>query len=356
MRRLLIVAVVLAGACSKREETPQGTLSGTSFTVTVASARIETLRETITGTGTIAPAAASDWTIYATESARIAELPKNEGDPVAVGDVLVQFDIPSITQDVNLRQMALSDATARASSAQAAHAKAVDMLDKGVIPRAKLDEAIQDLASANSALAQARTMLAIANDAIERTRVKARFAGTVAKRWHITGDFVSPGMTDPIIRVVDAANVDVTMPLSPAQLERVAPGQAVAITIPGSDAPEAGVVAIRTVAPDPRAPTSELRISFVKPKSVPVDTQVQVEILLSEHPNIIVVPTSSVVLDGTPHVMIAGADGLAHRRDVRPGFAARGLTELIVGVTPGDLVIVKGLDMVTDGAPITIEK
>jgi multidrug efflux pump subunit AcrA (membrane-fusion protein) len=164
-------------------------------------------------------------------------------------------------------------------------------------------------------------------------------------------------MTDPIIRVVDAANVDVTLPLSPAQLERVAPGQAVAITIPGSDAPEAGVVAIRTVSPDPRAPTSDLRISFVKPKSVPVDTQVQVEILLNEHPNIIVVPTSSVVLnDGPPHVMIAGADGLAHRRDVRPGLATRGLTELIVGVTPGDLVIVKGLDMVTDGAPITIEK
>src|SRR5262245_32092594 len=114
MRRALIVVVLVAASgCGKKEEAPAGTVVGASFTVTVASARLDTLRETITGTGTIVPDSASDWTVFATESARIAELPKAEGDPVAVGDVIVQFDIPSITQDLTLRQQALTDATSR---------------------------------------------------------------------------------------------------------------------------------------------------------------------------------------------------------------------------------------------------
>jgi multidrug efflux system membrane fusion protein len=59
--------------------------------------------------------------------------------------------------------------------------------------------------------------------------------------------------------------------------------------------------------------------------------------------------------DGT-FVMIAGADGLAHRRDVRLGLVTKALTEIVSGVTAGDRVIVAGLKDVTDGAPIVIDR
>ena len=49
-------------------------------------------------------------------AAQIARLPVKENDPVAAGDVLVQFDIASVTQELNVRQAAVAEATARAAN------------------------------------------------------------------------------------------------------------------------------------------------------------------------------------------------------------------------------------------------
>ena len=52
----------------------------------------------------------------------------------------------------------------------------------------------------------------------------------------------------------------------------------------------------------------------------------------------------------------AGPDNRAHRKDVQVGLQARGQTQVLSGVNPGDQVIVGGLDTVSDGAAISINK
>ena len=90
---------------------------------------------------------------------------------------------------------------------------------------------------------------------------------------------------------------------------------------------------------------------------LPLDSPVQVEIILDERPQVLVVPTGAVLKDDqVTYVMIAGSDSRAHRRDVQVGLQARGLTHVVSGVNPGELVIVGGLDTISDGAAISVSR
>src|SRR5262249_42787430 len=48
---------------------------------------VDVFETTVAATGVVTPESGADWTITAPESARIAELPKAEGDTVNVGDL-----------------------------------------------------------------------------------------------------------------------------------------------------------------------------------------------------------------------------------------------------------------------------
>ena len=165
--------------------------------------------------------------------------------------------------------------------------------------------------------------MTIANEAVERTRVKARFAGpSPSAGTSLATSSSRPCMTDPIIRVVDAANVDVTLPLSPAQLEtrRAWSGRGRSRFLAAT--PEAGVSRFGLWRPI-RERRRPLRISFVTPKKLAgrhAGAGRYPAHRAPEHhrrPNVVRSCSRR-----PPHVMIA-APRLAHRRDVRPGRLAR---------------------------------
>src|SRR5215831_2932901 len=96
-------ALCLAPAC--RRQTSSDQPAEVPASVTTQLIRPQTLRNTINTTGVVAPARAGDWTITSTETGRIVELPKAEGDPVKTGDVLVRFDFSNLTEEVAARQV-----------------------------------------------------------------------------------------------------------------------------------------------------------------------------------------------------------------------------------------------------------
>ena len=81
--------------------------------VEVKAAAIGEIEGHINVTGTVMPAPGAELTIVAPEPARIAEMPKAEGEQVRVGDVLVRFDIPTLTAGVATARADVSQARAR---------------------------------------------------------------------------------------------------------------------------------------------------------------------------------------------------------------------------------------------------
>ena len=352
---LALVLPILAAACGRADETAAPVEE--RLIVKVAAARTDTLRDTISAAGTTVPAAGVDWTINAPEPAMILELPKKQGDAVAMGDLLVKFDIASISQELNVRQLEMTEAQRRVDAAKAEVDRMRPIYEKGLAARTVMEARESALLAAQAQLTQAKAQLDIVGLQQERTMVRARFAGVVATVWHAAGDFVSGGGSDPVMRVIDPTRLQIAVAVTPSEGARILPGMSATIEVLGDGRRLAGSVVSTPRMTDAAAASAELRLSFDPAAGLTVDTPARVEILVNERPNVVIVPGAAIRKDDAgSYVMIAGADGRAHRRDVQVGLATRDGTQITSGVTEGDQVITSALDQVTEGMAITIEK
>jgi hypothetical protein len=134
---VVVVAALLAG-CSR--PAPEEVESETVVPVTTEPAQRGSVRAIIHATGTITPAPGADLIVIAPEAARIAEIPKAEGDRVGRGDLLVRFEIPSLTADIATRRAEVARADARLANARAAQTRAHDLFDRGIAARREVEE------------------------------------------------------------------------------------------------------------------------------------------------------------------------------------------------------------------------
>jgi RND family efflux transporter MFP subunit len=345
------VAVLAATAACHRNTDATDAGEPPPIAVTTAAARLQTLRDVVSAPGLVVPSGAADLTVYAPEAAQIVELPKKEQDEVAVGDVLVRFEIPSLTQETAAMQLELQTATARLDRAKTELARQEALDARGLTPRRTLDASRFDAAAAESAVAQAKGRFDAAQSNQERATIRARFPGTVMRVWHAVGDLVQPTPDDPVIRVADPTQIQISVQVPITPLARVTPGQTA--TVMSDAGPAAATVTNIIGATKPSALTGDVRLTFAQPVTLAVDAPVNVEILLGERPNALTVPTGAVAHDdlGT-YVMIAGDDRRAHRRDVRAGLVTPVFTQIVDGLAPGDRVIVGHLADVVDGSAI----
>jgi RND family efflux transporter MFP subunit len=352
---LCLAAVLCIGACRRAAE-PVPDAAGT-LTVSAQPARLDTLRDVANASGTVLPAAAADWTVFAGDFAAIVELPKALGEPVVTGEILVRLEIPALTQELSALELAVLDASARVDRAKAELTRQTSLFERGIVARTVYDNSRLELATAESGLALARTRLDAAKVAENRAEIRARFSGVVTEVFHVVGDQVRPGPEDPILRVVDPTRVQVAVELPLAQLARIVPGQAATVrAIAGLEA-EAATVHSKSEATSASAPTGQVRLSFVSAATLPVNTPVSVEILLDQRTNVLVVPAPAVQRDDLgPYVWVVGDDQLAHRRDVRPGLTTETLVQIAAGLAAGEMVIVSGLNDVREGAAIVVAR
>ena len=352
---LTALAVCLSGAigCHRAPEEVSGPQT---VGVTVHTAAVGPIRDVASAPGVIVPSAAADLTVFAPEAGQLVELPKKEQDPVATGDVLAKFEIASISQDLAARELEVNEATTRVERAKGETSKFASLVERGLAPRNQLENSRAEQLSAEASLTQAQSLLANAKLNEERAVVKARFPGIVMKVWHAAGDRVT-GSADPILRVIDPTRMQVSVQLPIPQLARVLPGQVATVRAFSVEGDLPATVAMKPQTSDPSLATGEVRLAFVNPSTLTIDAPVSVEILLDQRTNALVVPAAALQRDDRgPFLMVAGADGHAHRHDVGLGLVTKEVAEVVSGLAAGDRVIVTGLSDVNDGTAIVISR
>jgi membrane fusion protein (multidrug efflux system) len=105
---------------------------------------------------------------------------------------------------------------------------------------------------------------------------------------------------------------------------------------------------------DPRTGTLRVRVEFPNPNNILKPGQFgRVRVLMEERSDALVVPIPSVQeVQGTYSVMVFGADKKVSFRPVKPGLKFEGAWVIEEGVKAGDLVVVDGLQRVTDGTTV----
>jgi RND family efflux transporter MFP subunit len=345
----VVLATTLIG-CS--HEAPEEIESETVVPVEAAPARRGDITGVVRATGTVTPAPGAELVVVAPEPARIAELPHAEGDRVAVGDLLVRFDIPAAGAEVTRQRAEIARAEAQIANTRAAQTRAKDMFERGIAARKEMEDADRDLAEAEAALAQAQAALAAANSVAARAVVRAPFAGVVARRLHNPGDVVEAAATDSVLRLVDPRRMEVVAAVSLGDVPRVTIGARARLRN-GSDL--ALRVVSRPTAVDAGTAAAPVRLTFTgPPPGLAFGTPVQVEIDAETHAGVVLVPVGAVVRDGEETAVFVAADDKAARRAVTLGMSDDASVEIVSGLSEGDLVITRGQAGLPDGATIAV--
>jgi multidrug efflux pump subunit AcrA (membrane-fusion protein) len=108
---------------------------------------------------------------------------------------------------------------------------------------------------------------------------------------------------------------------------------------------------------DASATSVEIRLNFAQPTTIPLDTNVEAEIVLVVRENAIVVPRGAVQKDeDMTYVMAVDADSRVHRREVKLGLTTRDLAQIVSGIAFNDRVVTNATGQLVEGMLVQIEK
>jgi multidrug efflux pump subunit AcrA (membrane-fusion protein) len=164
---------------------------------------------------------------------------------------------------------------------------------------------------------------------------------------------------DTLVDLIDPKSVyiDTSMPLG--ELSMVRPGMAATVTTPfrpGVEFP-ARVAALMPNF-DTASETSSVRTDFVGPERIAeAGAPVEVRIVTASVPDAIVVPSAALFQDqgvDRYHVFVVGADGRAHRTNIKVGLRDRDRVQVTDGIKAGDLVVTSGGYALSDGLGVRV--
>jgi RND family efflux transporter MFP subunit len=343
---LVIASLVIGCGRAASDEDVETT---TVVPVMTMPATTGTIHAVIHTTGEVTPAPGADLQVRPPEAARIAEMPRAEGDRVRRGDLLVRFEIPSLTADAATRQAQVTAAQARVANAKTAQTRAHDLFDRGVAARREVEDADRELADAQAALAEAQAGRSAAETSASRTIVRATFDGVVASRTHNPGDLVDP--SDVVLRVIDPARLQVTAHVPLAAVPRIMVGAPARLT---SEMSIPLTVISRPAAVAPGTGSVPVRLAFQMPTMLPAGMPVEVAIDAEPHDNVVIVPLQAIVHEGEQAAVFVADGGKARRRNVELGVSDDQRVEVRSGLKAGEPVIVQGQAGLPDGASITV--
>lgn len=188
-------------------------------------------------------------------------------------------------------------------------------------------------------------------EVIERLPVYAEAAGTVAGLAVREGDYVKPGTA--IMRFQSYATVWVIASIPEADLALVVAGQTVALDFPSAPAAaEQGTVDYIYPTIDPKTRTADVRIEVDNASgALRPGAYADIQFSLGAGTARLSVPTEALLRDSRgEHVIVALGGGRFAGRAVETGAAGAGRSEILAGLSAGEMVVVSGQFMLDSEA------
>jgi HlyD family secretion protein len=179
--------------------------------------------------------------------------------------------------------------------------------------------------------------------------------GVVSDRPLFAGETAAAG--SPLITVMDTSSLLAKLHLAQSAAQKLKLGGLAEVQVAGIDEPVKANVSFISPALDPGSTTVEVWLKLPNVDgSLKVGTPVHVVITGRNVQEALQVPTSALLpsQDGSSSVMIAGADGIAHKRGVTLGIRTAENIQITEGLSAGDNVITEGSYGLDDGTKITL--
>ncbi len=289
------------------------------------------------------------------------------GSRVSEGDLLVELNSELLTIQVAQSQAQLAEAAAGIETARARVDRARIALDRiealrggTSFSQGRFDDAQADFLEAEAQFveAQAReksaqSRIAEAQYQLDRSQILAPFSGVVLEVNTIPGAFIQAGT--PVVRLLDTDAFEVQANVPSRYTAFLEPGQMVtASTETGTEIS----LQLRAVLPIENPSTRTRAVLFAAPElsdlaSAAVGQSLTVEIPIGEARELLSVPKDALVQGRGGWTVFVAADDQAQPRPVTLGVPLGDRYEVLSGLAPGDLVVVRGNERLRPGQAIS---
>ena len=336
-------------------------------------------------------------TIAAKITGRVTSVMFDEGTRVTEGQLLATLDdsdarraLDSARADRDSAQAAIADFEVQLRNAEVELGRTRQLVKEGVQTQQALDLAITTADSLRAKINLAKQQVAASEarireqqQAVDNCTIRAPYAGIVVSKDAQVGEMVSPisaggGFTRTgIATIVDLHSNEIEVDVSESYIAKVQPNQPVTAILDAY--PDWNIPAkVRTVIPtaDRQKATVKVRISFTddghvrlidpatQPRILP-DMGVKVTFLEDEKPKaatdkaaaapaVAVVPQAAVHQDNSSKFVYVVKGDTLERRAVTVGSVRGSDVEILAGIQPDAVVVVKGPDSLRDGQSVQI--
>jgi membrane fusion protein, multidrug efflux system len=284
-----------------------------------------------------------------------------EGADVAAGDLLFVLEKDQYQAVVAQRQAELASAEANRVNTAAQLTRGEELVKNGNIPKSEVDLRRAEDQMAAASIQEAQAALRQAQINLGYTEIRAPLAGRIGRSDFSVGNLVGPD-SGVLATIVSQDPIYVTFPVTQRQLMeyRREGGDAggdpvVRITLPdGTRYERPGKLNFLDVKVDPGTDTLTVRAEFPNPERTLIDGQfVGVRVERGEPEQVLAAPQAAIQVDQAgPYVLVVGDDDKVSARRVRVGDLVGTQAVIRDGLSPGDRVIIEGIQKVRPGMAV----
>jgi RND family efflux transporter MFP subunit len=296
--------------------------------------------------------AVSQATVRSKLSAEVKRVLVREGDRVAVGQMIAEFDTAQLRAQLAERNATLESARAQLATTERTRQANAQLVKQNFISQNAFDTADSAHQAQLAAVAAAKAQLDLTQLQMGDSVVRAPLAGTIAKRYVQPGEKV--GFDAPLLAIVDLAQLEVQAQSPVSDVSQIRTGMAANVEIEGL-AGRAFTGRVERINPstEPGTRTINLYVSLANEGSL-LRAGMFARVLLSitGESELPALPLSAIRSDsGGPSYVWVLADGKLARREVALGRRDERaqLVEIRSGLMPADQVIATKFDNLKDG-------
>jgi membrane fusion protein (multidrug efflux system) len=292
--------------------------------------------------------------IAAEVGGRVTEILIEEGGAAEQAAAVLTIDPERRTLERDSARARVTEANAALREQEREFNRLQELQQRGVASQTQLDQAETKLKLARSRRSAVEAELGMQTRALADAIVKAPFAGLVADRLVSRGEYVAPGQK--LFELVSLDPIEVEFHLSEVDSSRVKVGNEVDVRVaPFPDETFAASVTIVSPTIDTRTRTLRVKAQLDNHDGrLRPGLFARVDLGIAKREGVPMIAEEAVLqrADGSV-VFRAAADSRVERRVIEVGAHHDGMVEVVRGLEPGDLVVLRGQAALSDGQLVT---
>lgn len=200
---------------------------------------------------------------------------------------------------------------------------------------------------------QAESAVGLIRTNLENSVITAPVTGIISNKLTNAGEVIAAGY--PLLTVVNIDTVKVVIDVAEEEINKVKDGQEVDITVGAiGDEKIKGIISIVPPASNPTR-LFQVKITMNNEEHILKPGMfAEVDVEKGKKENVVVLPKDAVLLKKHGSAAFVVSDGKAVERMVKLGITNGENVEILEGINPGEKVVVKGQNMLKEGASVKL--